>query len=215
VRQPGVSLRSTVLTALREGIIHRLLPPGTHLVEDEVAARLSVSRNPIREAFRSLEQEGWVVAYPGAGVYVAEPSPEDALDLLEVRGALESLAARLAAEHATDSQVAQFDALLGLGRAATERGDVPTLVDLNRDFHLLVAEASGNRELMRSLPAMSDKIRWLFSAVVIQRVVSSWKEHAQLAKAIGARDPELAMKVAGAHVARTRSSYESWASGGG
>jgi DNA-binding GntR family transcriptional regulator len=204
---PGASLRVAVVTTLREAIIHRTLQSGTHLVEEEVANRLNVSRNPVREAFRSLEQEGFLVSYPGSGVYVAEPSPDEGLDLLEVRGALDSLGAELAARRSSPLHEARLQDVIRRGKVSLAANDLASLVDLNSEFHLATAELSGNSQLMSLLPAMNDRIRWLFSTVAQDRVVASWEEHEEIASAIAAGKTATAGKLARQHVGRTQAAY--------
>jgi DNA-binding GntR family transcriptional regulator len=205
--KPGVSLRAAVVGNLREAIVQRVLPPGAHLIEEEIALRLGVSRNPVREAFRSLEQEGWLSSFPGAGVFVAEPSADEVVDLLEVRGALESLAARLAAERASATHIARIQELLAEAGQPRSGGDMSRFVNLNSEFHLVITKASKNDELLRLLPAMSDRVRWLFAAVAGERVQQSWKEHAQIAKAIARHDSDEAARLATLHVVRTTAAF--------
>jgi DNA-binding GntR family transcriptional regulator len=200
----GENLRTAVSVALREAIIHRVLPPGSRLVENEVAARLNVSRNPVREAFRSLEQEGWVHSYPSVGVYVSEPSETEVLDLFEVRRVLEGLAAELAASRRTQVHLAQLAELIDEANGST---DLLRLTDLNAEFHCLVGEASANRELIKLLPQLSNKTKWMWSAVATERVDHSWREHAELVTAIEARERGRARELAEAHVDRTKRAY--------
>ena len=95
VHQPP--LRSLVSDELRRLVITGELPPGTRIVEDRLAARLGVSRNPVREALQALAAEGFVDILPRRGAVVAQVTQAEAEDLFDVRAALEPLAARLAA----------------------------------------------------------------------------------------------------------------------
>ncbi len=94
VHQP---LRSLVSDELRRLVVTGELPPGSRIVEDRLAERLGVSRNPVREALQALAAEGFVEILPRRGAVVAQITPEQAEDLFDVRTALEPLAARLAA----------------------------------------------------------------------------------------------------------------------
>lgn len=210
--QRGLSLRTKVETAIREAIIHRSLPPGVHLVEEDLAATLDVSRNPVREAFRSLEREGWLIAFPGSGVFVAEPTQQEVVDLLEVRAALESLAALLAAERATRADIARLTDIVekvppSSSPHVSDAKGSSVIVDLNSEFHLAIARTSGNQELMRLIPSLSDRVRWLFAAVAAKRRTESWKEHRQLLRYISSGNVDAARELALRHVQRTREAY--------
>ncbi len=94
-------LRSVVQDELRRMILSGELPPGSRLVEDRLAERLGVSRNPVREAIRVLSAEGFVEVLPRRGAVVASMGQAEVAELFDARMALETLAARLAAPHVT------------------------------------------------------------------------------------------------------------------
>jgi DNA-binding transcriptional regulator YhcF (GntR family) len=110
-----VPLREAVTDALRKAILSKRLKPGERLVEEQLAAELEVSRNPVREALRVLESEGLVEISPRRGASVTQLSEEEARELVEVRAALEGLCARLAARRCTPSMKAEILALLNNG----------------------------------------------------------------------------------------------------
>ncbi|WP_137034757.1 GntR family transcriptional regulator, partial [Streptomyces albus] len=117
LRRPG-PLREQVYEALLSLITTRQLRPGQHLVESELADRLGVSRQPVREALQRLATDGWVDLRPAQGAFVHEPSEEEADQLLSVRTLLEAEAARLAAAHAGPEGVAELEELCARGEAA-------------------------------------------------------------------------------------------------
>src|SRR6201989_3643555 len=98
-------LREAVYDALGEMIITAELQPGQHLVENDLAAQLGVSRQPVREALQRMQTEGWVDLRPALGAFVHIPTEDEADQLLAARTLLETESARLAAEHATPEQV--------------------------------------------------------------------------------------------------------------
>ena len=108
-------LREIVSDALRQAIRDGLLPPGERLMEIPLAEELGVSRTPIREAIRILEQEGLVVMIPRRGTYVADMSLKDVTEVFELRSILEELAAELAAERITNEEI---EALIARRRQA-------------------------------------------------------------------------------------------------
>ncbi len=126
------------------------LPAGARLAEIPTAERLGVSRMPVRIAFRTLEQEGLLTRQPRRGYRVREVTEEEIGGAVEVRGVLEGLAAGQAAQRGlTDRQRVGLTACLAEGDALFEKGyvsegDLERYHDLNKRFHGLIIEASGN-----------------------------------------------------------------------
>jgi DNA-binding GntR family transcriptional regulator len=111
-------LRQRVYEALEELIIYGAFTPGQHLVETELAKRLGVSRNPVREALQLLSTDGWVDLRPRHGAFVHVPTDEEVDEVFDVRRALEVKSARLAAEKATPDSVASLRERLRVGTDA-------------------------------------------------------------------------------------------------
>src|SRR5690349_11404148 len=137
-------LRDQVLMALRRAIINGRYAPGERLTEDRLAEDFGVSRNPVREALRVAETEGFVVVLPRRGAVVASPSSTAIADIFAIRERLEPLAAKLAAERATPQDIAGLRSLLEQAREATEREDLVRVAELNSDLHLEILKLSGN-----------------------------------------------------------------------
>lgn len=207
-------LRSLVCDELRRLVITGELTPGTRLVENRLAARLGVSRNPVREALQTLAGEGFVELLPRRGAVVAQVSPEQAGDLFDIRMALEPLAARLAARNASPEHLEQLRQVLQKAREATDRGELDLLAACNTDFHQLVVAASGNDYLSLLLAPMARRVQWVFRASAASRAPHSWTEHEGLLHAVADRDEEYAAVLAAAHVAAARSSYQRMARAG-
>ena len=105
-------LREVVIENIRDAILSGDFPAGMRLTELQLADEMGVSRTPIREAIRNLEQEGLVVMIPRRGAYVADVSIHDINEVYEIRTALETLAAGLAAERIEDSEIEEMDKYL-------------------------------------------------------------------------------------------------------
>ncbi|NSC24435.1 GntR family transcriptional regulator [Streptomyces albus subsp. chlorinus] len=206
LRRPG-PLREQVYEALLGLITTRQLRPGQHLVESELADRLGVSRQPVREALQRLATDGWVDLRPAQGAFVHEPSEEEADQLLSVRTLLEAEAARLAAEHAGPEGVAALEELCDRGEAALLHDDVDAVVDANAAFHAQVMELAGNAVLTELSRQVERRVRWYYRPVARQRGARSWEEHRQLIAAVAAGDGERAMRVMREHTEHTRRSY--------
>ena len=206
-------LRSLVRDEVRRLVITGELAPGTRIVEDRLAERLGVSRNPVREALQALAGEGFVELLPRRGAVVAQLSAEEAEDLFDVRGALEPLAARLAARRADPQGVHRLRSVLALARQATDDGDLDLLAEYNTDFHSLVVELSGNDYLGLLVSPMARRVQWVFRTSAATRAPHSWTEHEELLQAIASGDEDYAEAVARAHVAAARASYRAVGSG--
>lgn len=208
-------LRSLVSDELRRLVITGELEPGTRLVEDRLAARLGVSRNPVREALQTLASEGFVELLPRRGAVVAQVTAEHAEELFDVRMALESLAARLAARNASPEAIAQLRDVLDKARIATDAGDLDGLAAYNTEFHQLVVTAGGNDYLSLLFAPMARRVQWTFRASAASRAPHSWTEHETLLNAIADHDEEYAAALASAHVAAARASHRRISGAGG
>src|ERR1700733_7134265 len=142
-----------VYRALRHGILHGDLAAGERLRSDALAGELKVSRTPVREALRKLEAGG-LVERSGSGLIVREFSEKDLTELFYVREALEGMAARLAAENATPSEIGEVRELLDDMDAVGQRGDVAALRPLTGEFHQSICRAAHNDRLLQSLKSL-------------------------------------------------------------
>ncbi len=146
-----VALREQVLAELRRRIVDGDYAQGERLTETRLADDFGVSRNPVREALRVVEAEGFVQILPRRGAVVATLDETAVRDLFAVREQLETLAAGLAAERATPKDVARLRRLLDDASAATDGKDFDRVAELNSAFHRAVIEVSGNRWLLVDL----------------------------------------------------------------
>jgi DNA-binding GntR family transcriptional regulator len=202
-----VPLRQSVYEAILEMIIDRTLRPGQHLVENELAVMLGVSRQPVREALQWLKNDGWVDLRPGHGAFVHAPTVEEADQLLAVRALLETESARLAAAHATDAEIKHLRALCEQGVAALRADDLTRMVAVNADLHTAVAQYSGNRVLVELAAQVDRRVRWYYTPIARSRGELSWREHEALIDAIEARDGERAAQIMREHTEHTRRAY--------
>jgi DNA-binding GntR family transcriptional regulator len=196
---PSASLADEVYRQLREDILSGRLRPRDHLVEVDLADRLSVSRTPVRESLQRLAADGLIVSHRRRWV-VYEHTLEEIADIYEVRMALEGYAARLACQRATDEQVAALQAFF---EARTRRYTrYMAFADFNTQFHQLITEAANNTYFQR----LADANRfYTFNHQVAQRyddqdVMESDEQHAQIVQAIVERDPDAAERTAREHV---------------
>jgi DNA-binding GntR family transcriptional regulator len=193
-----------VYRALRHGIVHGQLAPGERLRSDALANELRVSRTPVREALRKLEAEG-LVEHSGSRLVVRALSEQDLTELFYVREALEGMAARLAAENATPSEIAEIRELLDDMETVRRGGALEVLRRLTGEFHQLVSRASHNNRLVQALTMLLDNVRKIQTSTLFGegRAEQALQEHRELLAAITAGDGDRAELLARAHRRKT------------
>ncbi len=197
---------------LEDMIVHRALDPGTHLGEQDLAEKFGVSRGPIREAIRMLQNEEWVVVHDRQGAFVRTPDPQEVEQLFEVRICLDAKAAALACEKATDSELADLNKIYLEGLEARRADDMKKLVDLNSDFHRTLATISGNKVLYDITENIERKVIWHLSAVMTIRAQDGWEEHHEFVVALKERDAEKCGEILTRHSTATLYTYMEWLS---
>jgi DNA-binding GntR family transcriptional regulator len=194
------SLREKVAQEMRKGILSGRFQPGMRLIEERLAEDLGVSRNPIREAIRTLTSEGLVEVTARRGAVVASLSNEEADELLEVRAALEGANARLAARRRDANILARLSKILDKGSTAADEGRLQDLPGLNDQFHTELAQAGHNRILADLIKSLRDRSTPLFRQAGVAATRRSWAEHEAILRAVIAGDAELASLLAHRHV---------------
>jgi GntR family transcriptional regulator, rspAB operon transcriptional repressor len=183
-------LGGQLLAILRGRIIRGDLPPGTRLSEAGLAAELGISRQPIREAFIKLAEEGLLEIRPQRGTVVPKISTMMVEDARFVREAIEADVVKLAAHDFDADQIRQLDDLLLAQHRAT---DVQGFVELDDRFHRLLAEGVGRAHawtVIESLKAQLDRVRYL--SVRQFPKAKLIEQHAAVVQAIRLRDPAAA-----------------------
>jgi GntR family transcriptional repressor for pyruvate dehydrogenase complex len=219
--------RRKVYELVAERLIARIgdgLEPGDALPpEREVMQQYAVGRSSVREALRMLESRGlienrgsgaFVVAEPrnpfsdGLGMLLAD-GQTDLQQLFEVRRLLEGEIAGLAAERRTDAQLARLDASIAAMDAGLDSEDSYITADI--DFHLILAEATGNRFVAHLMHAVRDQLRAAFGTVfhVPGSPARSVAEHREILEAVTTRSPERARELMNEHIRRVQAGYES------
>jgi DNA-binding GntR family transcriptional regulator len=194
-------LRDKVVAELRRRIIDCDYPPGDRLTEDRLADDFGVSRNPVREAIRVLEREGFLVGLPRRGAVVATVSRQDIENVFEVRLVLEVLAAQLAAKHIDAAGAATLRQLVTDSASAATATE---LAALNSAFHAEICRLCGNTLLMSIMDSLHDRLQWIYRQTAVHRAPMSLTEHTALAGAITVGDSEAAGRAAHAHVVAAR-----------
>ena len=187
---------------IRKAILQGTISPGEQLSEEKLTASLRASRVVLREALRTLEDQGYVTFLPNNQVVASNPSREDMRDYYTIAGVLEGLAARLAVERAQPDEIARLRELHQLLREACHKGDVLQYFDANSNFHRFIAELSHNERLYQLIEELRREIQKtrLLSLHIPQRLDYSMREHDQIMDAFLKKNPQLAESMMVQHL---------------
>jgi len=195
------SLSDQAYFRIRELIVSLDLAPGSLINERELMERLELGRTPVREALRVLARECLVEVYPRRGMFVSTVDVGDLAGLSEVRAALESHAARLAAERATGDDLAETEALLAELKHAGGDGE-RALIDLDQRVHRHVYRCAHNLFLEATLNEYYVLILriWFVALERVTRLEDAILEHRGILEAIRDGDPDRAEAAMRKHV---------------
>ena len=192
----------TVYNVLVDAIIDGSLAPGERITQEEIAEQLHVSRSPVLQALRLLKKDGLIKDAPGRGVQVAPLDPEWVGKLYEIRGALDALAARLAAQ----ARATIDPALIEQGRLISQSGDLKRILDADIAFHYAIYTASGNALIAENASRYWVHLRRVMGAVHrgSNQRSAIWDEHQAIAEAIGQGNADQAVFLTAQHITRAK-----------
>lgn len=192
---------------LVDAITDGSLSPGERITQEEIAEQLGVSRSPVLQALRLLKKDGFIEDAPGRGVQVAQLDIQWVANLYQVRGALDGLAARLAAEQRGLIE----QALIDQGRAVSRSDDLKASIEADMAFHMAIYSASGNPLIEESAQRHWMHLRRVMGAVhrFSQHRCTLWDEHQAIADAIAQGDAERAVMLSDLHIKRASSNVTS------
>jgi len=194
------TLTDAVHDLLRKAIIEQALKPGMRLPEDTVGDQFGVSRTIVRHALVRLENEGLVVTRRNRGAFVAEPSMEEAQQIFEVRRCLETEVIRILCNRMPRSGYDQLQAHVRMEQSSKGK-DGPVSIRLSGEFHILLAELTGNDVLARYVREVVLRCSLIMS--MYARSHSSdcaVDEHLQIIEALRSRDADRAIDIMGHHL---------------
>jgi DNA-binding GntR family transcriptional regulator len=204
---PRRPLYQEAVKELRAAILGGAFRPGDRLRESELARLLNLSRGPVREALRQLEQEGIVKAIPHVGVSVVVLDPAEIEDVLSMREFIETFKCEQTVENLTEDDLTELGRLVEEMKAAAEEGDGVRVSELDVEFHeLLVSKSASSpvESVWRSL-ARQIRIHLSFSDPVFLREFGDVGEsHRPILEALGRRDPVGLRTALRAHVDESR-----------
>ena len=202
IEHKSISLAEQVFDRLETDILSGKYQPGEVLTELKLVADLGVSRTPIREALRRLEQEHIVEMTP-KGILILGVSQKDLEDILEIRTRIEGLAAYMAAKNITEEQLEELRETVELQEFYVPKRDADRINGMDSKFHLLIYRFSGSVPLYDTLMPLHKKLLKYRKASVENEIrsVNSSQEHRAIFEAIAARNAELAEQYMKEHIA--------------
>ena len=214
--EPEAKLRDQVARLLYDEIIALRIAPGSRLNVNQIAASLGISRTPVAEAITRLTEIGFAVSHPGqSGSYVLDLSLKDMISLYQVRSAIESEAAALAAYNASDAAVRELTVLAEAFHDSVTRRDTRGMKETDMPFHRLLIESCGNPYLLQSYELLLPKLT-MYQSSMVEFVGKPGGEdnpwmpsvaynHTSIISAIRMRMPEMARRSMADHVSASLS----------
>lgn len=204
------TLTNEIADIVRERILRGEYEIGEKIKESSIAQELNVSRTPIREAFRMLEEEGLLDYLPNRGCYAKGFTKRDVSDIYTVREALEEIAMVWACERITDDEIANLEEQCELMDFYTQKRDVDKILSMNSTFHDIIYNSAGSRflaQVLRSYKGYLDKTRKsvFYEESFLDRIQ---EEHRAIFEAVKARDTERALEAIREHLRASRERTE-------
>lgn len=199
--QRQIPLYKQVYKHLKNAIITGELQPNERLVDSTIAKKLNVSRSPVREAFRQLENEGLIINRDGIST-VYSPNLHDIIEVFQVRIGLESVAVSLATQLITEEGLDELSKSLDLTEQALRDNELKKVVELNTFFHEKIIEASGNRRLKKTIDGINT-LTLLYRSKYFNPDYEGdnfLQEHRNILNAMIARNPEEAANSMKIHI---------------
>jgi DNA-binding GntR family transcriptional regulator len=186
VIQDSETIRKKVYTYVRDQILSGRITPNHRLIETKIAQEIGTSRTPVREALHNLEMEGLVQAIPRIGYRVKGISAQEVEEICEIRSVIEGLAARWALEKAPDKAVKDLKRNISLTKAKISQGEIRAFIDLDAQFHEIIARCSGSTRLLEMSQSLRGhmlryRVQSIFSEETVQQAL---KGHLKILQAI-------------------------------
>ena len=200
---PRPLMKEAAYALIKKRILAGEFPQGSFLSERQLATQLEMSQTPVRAALERLQLEGLVAISPQQGIVVCGVSVHDIADQFEFREAVEVFVVRCIAGRLTLTQIGQLRDNLKRQRQTLLTGDVPSNIELDSEFHLLLCRFHGNRVFIRAMEGLRDKIHRSIVQVLTrtpERLREGYREHARIAAAVIRGDPRRAEQMVLKHL---------------
>lgn len=204
------SLTDEIAAIVRDRILKGEYEIGEKIKENQIATELRVSRTPIREAFKLLENEGLIDYIPNRGCFAKGFTKQDVDDIYAVRAALEMLAVELAVERITDAEVAALEEEWELMEFYVRKKDSQKVLELNTAFHDIIYASTRSRfmaQVLRSYKGYIDKTRKsvFYDEAYLEAILN---EHGEILDAIKRKDKEKAISAVSRHLEKSQDRAE-------
>jgi DNA-binding GntR family transcriptional regulator len=196
-------MKEQAYAEIKRGILSGAFPSGSFVAERRLAAGLGMSKTPVRAALERLEAEGFVTISPQQGIIIRDLTVHEIADHYEIRVALETYVVRSAAGRLTPDQGERLQANLRAQEASRDANDVLRAVALDAEFHTLFCEFLGNKEILRVMGQLREKIQRVITKVFqinVRRLANSYEEHRGIADAVLRGDAPLAARLMEEHL---------------
>ncbi|MDD6194582.1 MAG: GntR family transcriptional regulator [Lachnospiraceae bacterium] len=195
-------LRDVVFNTLRNAILRGDMKPGERLMEMHLANKLGVSRTPVREAIRMLEQEGLAVTIPRKGAQVAKMTEKDLQDVLEIRDSLDELAVSMACERMTEEQLKELKSAMKDFELATKGRNVRKICEADEAFHNVIYKMADNPKLETIVNNLREQMyRYRYEYIKGNSIYSQLvQEHAAIIEGFERKDAEYVKKIMHTHL---------------
>jgi DNA-binding GntR family transcriptional regulator len=201
MRRMETSTTAQIATALTQAIVEHRLQPGTKLAEQKLADHFGVSRTLVRQALFQLAQNRLVKMEPARGAFVAAPTVEEARQVFQVRRMLEGAMVREFIGGGTPAKIRALRDHMAQEKSAIDSPDAANRIELLGDFHVRLAELTGNEvlaQMLKDLVSRSSLITLMYQRPGAQR--HSQEEHVELVRALAAKDEKRAVKLMDEHL---------------
>jgi DNA-binding GntR family transcriptional regulator len=200
----GASLRDRAYAMLRQAIADADIyqtREEIRLDDRALSESLGVSRTPVREAMTLLEQEGFLRTVPRRGIYIVRKSKREIVEMVQMWAALESMAARLATQNATDEEIARLRHMFDDFREATPAEHIAEYSNANIAFHQAIVELSKSQIILDTIKNIFIHVRAIRRLTISQSDRASWSivDHLRIVEALEKRDTELAERLVREH----------------
>lgn len=203
-------LRDNVYKTLRDAILKGDIEPGARLMEIHLSNSLGVSRTPVREAIRMLEQEGLAITSPRKGACVAHMTIKDLQDVIEIRKALDILAVKEACKKADSGIIKELEDTMYGFEKAVESGDAKLLAQTDEMFHSVIYKAADNPKLSEIVQSLREQMyRYRFEYVKEKNKLAILvEEHHKILEGIKNKDSSFVQQIMEEHLVNQYISIE-------
>lgn len=199
---PKINHAEKALKIIWQAIISGELRPNQRLIEADIARNLGMSRTPVRDALRRLEIQGYLSKLPHGGLIITDPRSNQLQNMYEVREALETAAIRLACQRGTEEQIERAAKYHDLSWELFNNRDIDKWIELNSAFHLELAAACGNEQMLALIQTLSGRFfrRQIFNVFTPRDCRTLLQQEKRILDALRRRNVRLAERAVRQHI---------------